>query len=311
MELLPDELHTAIASYLSPHDYPNYRLISKRFSYVGADFLFSDFLFSPSTHTLQRMDLILQSELKTCIKTLDYDGRVYYIPSKRHNDPPSNPGPEVLVKVVEAFAQAGVRITNLTAHALPYDFFDPGRFPDSFHVACANLTALNIQTQYDETVPGRTLCAFLKGLEKLESLTLHFGPQRYYGFNGPRPYLYDVLPRGKMWARLRRVALKYVRVTIGDLLLFLGVYSETLREVHLAGITMVRVAGESELGNIEWRKNAWRCIFEGLATMTRLQEASVRESTVTAVRVWRVYGPERWVDVSTDVYGCLADEEDE
>ena len=256
------------------------------------------------------MDLILKSELKTCIKTLDYDGTVHHIPSKRHNDPPTSPGPEVLVKVVEAFAKAGVRITNLTAHALPYDFFDPGRFPESFARICSNLTAFNLQTQY-AIAPDHALCAFLKGLEKLESLTLHFGPQRDYGFNGPRPYLYDVLPRGKTWARLRRVALKYVRVTVGGLLSVLEVYSETLQEVHLAGITVIRVVGDSQLGNVELQRNAWRRIFGGLATLKRLQEASVRESTVTAVRVWRVYGPGRWVDVSTDVYGCLADEEDE
>jgi hypothetical protein len=39
MQILLDELHIAIASYISPNDYPTYRLISQRFATIGVELI--------------------------------------------------------------------------------------------------------------------------------------------------------------------------------------------------------------------------------------------------------------------------------
>jgi len=296
MNRLLAELHLFIISYLTPQDYPNYRLISTRCVDVGASLIFSSLNFTASTHNIHRahhMANTPNNDLARHVKSLHYNGEPY-----------RGTCISVLGSIIETLVHAGAPLSSLTTTCLPYYFFTPEHFRDAFTRCCMDLTHLALDIRwyvsevhtFDAVIRSGTLRNLLTALVRLESLSLRFGPENSMKrgraghvatmYTGPRPRLRDVMPLHRNWPKLQKLDMWFVSATVDELLGLLRQYAATVNELDLAGIAICRRDGRRELDNRRLGL-AWRSVVEALEGFEYLRRACLRERTRnTAVGTW-------------------------
>jgi hypothetical protein len=330
MHLLPDELHCAIASHLSLPDLATYRLISQRHASIGAELLFKNFLFRPTIASLERMSMILASDMKQHVKVLDYEGET--------TNP--DPDPEVEVMrfrdVVIGFVGAGAPIDALGALNLRFEMFLPGTENIGFTLACINLTVFdvrfdcrglnwnwNAQDEVGTAEPQQTehsLRAFLACLKNLESLALGFrtpvslGDQRRIYAR----HLCDVIPLDVIWRRMRTLQVEDVCAAEMDLMALLSNCASTLRCFYFLRLTLYNNMDEFNALGVEgldiqpeWRKGVWRRIFERFESMESLRHGSIHEYLKNErdnEEEWKIQANGKDVVIETNLRMWLVDE---
>jgi hypothetical protein len=343
MDLLPDEVHCAIASYLSMEDLPKYRLTSKRHADIGAEFLFEGFLCKPTSATLERMNHILtntRTNLAQHVKTLDYDGETSEAGDRDAEDP--DPRIPIFREIVERFVQAGSPISMLGALALSLELFLPENCSAAFTLACANITIFDVSFDCselnrlwaDETLRAfkRTLRAFLTSMKQLTGIGLRFDDYQSVSrrhWRGRFPFqLGDIVPLHFAWSRLRTLELCCFCVDERQLVALLGSYEGVLEIFHLCDLFMssgndVEDEDEDEeedeggVEHLEGRKRSSRGIFQQFSKMEKLKSGSIKEwvETVETNQAiskyeseWKIQVNGREIAIETNLTRWLVDE---
>jgi hypothetical protein len=250
MNLLPAELLHQIAMHLPSSDIPNHRLISKRHASVGADFLFETFLFRSTDATTARTASILATNLKQCVKALDYEGQgaTWSLAQKTSH----------FAHVVEAFFAANAPIDTLGALNLRIEVFGPA--VPRFAPACANLARFDVRFECSGAAQTqRSLREFLAGLTQLKHLALGFRGAAA----GETVRLRDIVPLECVWARLKDVQVEDVHITEEELSALLGNHARTLQTMYFRNLVM--------------EEGTWEGVMRRLEDMVGLKDAGINE----------------------------------
>jgi hypothetical protein len=250
MDLLPTELLHQIVLHLPSSDIPNHRLISKRHASVGADFLFETFLFRSTDATTARTASILATNLKQCVKALDYEGQgaSWSLAQKTSH----------FAHVVEAFFAANAPIDTLGALNLRIEVFGPAM--PRFAPACANLARFDVRFECSGAAQTqRSLREFLAGLTQLKHLALGFRG----AVAGKAVRLRDVVPLECVWARLKDLQMEDVHITEEELSALLGNHARTLQTMYFRNLVM--------------EEGTWEGVMRRLEDMVKLKDAGINE----------------------------------
>jgi hypothetical protein len=309
---LPDEIHLTIAGLIDPREwratkYSSYRLTSRRYARIGAQKMFENFQFRPTTDALVRMDGMINAGLAKWVHCLDYEG----------DKESRSPGGKIMHTrifrdVVLGFARAGSPFNWLGALQLNRKGVLEGAEMAS---ACEKLTMLDMH--FVGFVAGRdeAACrAFVRGMAGLETLTLSFDDQyaSRYGSRHPDdarepPRMEDVLPAGEhVWPRLRCVVLEWLVVAESELSGLLQRHAVTLESLYLKGLVLHVPEGEERE---VWVGRSWRRLFAQIARMGVLKHGDVTNTAPENGVVWKVKveGQEREVEIRTNLTRWLND----
>jgi hypothetical protein len=275
------------------------------------------------------MSMILASDIKQHVRNIDYDGE----------SPDFEPEEKVrrLRTLVLGFVNAGAPIDTLGALHLRFELFAPDPENLAFTSACANLTTFDVhfdrrgliwdllreadaaQRQQIE----HNLRAFLASLTNLESLSVIFGSavlQRSNRGGVPAHHLNDVVPLDKVWPRLRMLQIQDVCLTEKDLMVLLSNHASTLRCFHFRNLALYNRVDEFDAFGAgalemqpEWRKGAWRGVFELFDSMKSLRHGDINEylrKVKDNQEGWKVRVNDKDVMIKTNLRTWLVDEEE-